>query len=192
MNKGEEMKLIDILINSCALLGLKNEQAVLENLTYENLSNIEGNKNIEELIYLSQYSIRELCSNYIPVSDVKEIDTTDKKYPLNNLTNFIRVQNVFKDDVTVNFKIIGRNIIFNEDGKYLIKYLTFPTFDNVFDEIDFLSNFSPDAIVLGLCSYYSLSKGMFEEFNVYHDKYIERAESLKSLRVFDLPRRRWV
>ncbi len=186
------MKLIDIIMSSCALLGLNDDINTLKDLTAETVSSIEGNKNIEELIYLSKYSIRELCSNYIPMINSTEITTTNKKYPVKNLTNYIRVQNVFKGEMPVNYKIINRNIEFKEDGTYTVKYLTYPEIEGLFDDLDFMSNFSPDAMVLGLCAYFSLSKGMFDEFNDFHDKYIERAESLKTLKLFEMPCRRWV
>lgn len=186
------MKLIDIIMSSCALLGLNDDLNTLKDLTAETVSSIEGNKNIEELIYLSKYSIRELCSNYIPMINSTEITTTNKKYPVKNLTNYIRVQNVFKNEMPVNYKIINRNIEFKEDGIYTVKYLTYPEIEGLFDDLDFMSNFSPDAMVLGLCAYFSLSKGMFDEFNDFHDKYIERAESLKTLKLFEMTCRRWV
>ena len=33
--------------------------------------------------------------------------------------------------------------------------------------------------------------GMFDEFNTFHEKYISRAESLKDVKIFELPNRRW-
>lgn len=185
------MKLIDIIKNSCVLLGLKNEFDILKDLTSETVSTIDDNKTIEELIYLSKYSIRELCTNYLPMINTVTISTTNKKYPIKNLTNYVRIQNVMKEDKLINYKIINRNIEFKQDGTYLVTYLTYPDIEGVFDELDFLSNFSPDVVVLGLCSYYALSKGLFDEFDEFHDRYIERAESLKTLRIFDTPTRRW-
>ena len=58
-------------------------------------------------------------------------------------------------------------------------------------QLDFLNNLSPDVLVLSLCAYYALAHGMFDEFEDLHDRYVEKAESLKELRVFDLPARRW-
>ena len=69
--------------------------------------------------------------------------------------------------------------------------MTYPEINSMFDEIDFLSNFSPDVIVFGLCSYYCLSSGMFEDFESFYDRYISKAESLKNLKIFELPARRW-
>ena len=127
----------------------------------------------------------------MPVAISVKIKTNEKKYPISSLNNFIRVQNVYHDAKLSKFKIINRSIIFEEDGEYEINYSTYPDVESVFDEIDFLQNFSPDVIVLGLCSYYSLAHGMFEEFESLHEKYIDKAESLKDLKIFEIPCRRW-
>ena len=105
--------------------------------------------------------------------------------------NFIRVQNVKKNGETVKYKIINRNIVLEEDGEYEIEYLTYPNINSMFEEIDFLSNFSEDVIVCGLCTYFSLAHGMFDEFKEFHETYTEKAENLKELKSFNLPQRRW-
>ena len=35
------------------------------------------------------------------------------------------------------------------------------------------------------------AKGRFEEFEIFHNKYIEKAESLKEIKNFSMPQRRW-
>ena len=186
------MKIIDILFNSANLLGLTDDAFVLESMTEENETQVlTDNENIKSLYNLVQFSVRELCTNYVPMIEDVTITTTNKSYPLSSLENYIRVQNVFENKEMVKFKIINRNLIFDHDGKYVVKYATYPTIISMFEEIGYLQNLSPDAIVFGLCAYYSLAHGMFEEFQEFYDKYISKAESLKSLRNFDLPCRRW-
>lgn len=186
------MKIIDIMKESAILLGLTQEIGVLETFTEDNAGEVFAeNPNIFSLFNLSKYSIRELCSNYVPVSRSVKITSVDKKYPMSLLNNFIRIQSVYLNSQPVKFKVVNRNIIFEEDGEYEIIYSTYPEITSVFDEIDFLQNFSPDVLVLGLCSYYSLAHGMFQEFEELHEKYVDKAESLKSLKVFELPCRRW-
>ena len=186
------MKIIDILIDSAFLLGLTDEAEVLQSATAETEKNIlDENKNIASLLNLVKYSIRELCTNYIPVVRSVNIETEDKKFPVGDLENFIRIQNIQRNAEMIKFKIINRNIILEKNGVYEVRYETYPTINNMFEEIDFLENFSPDAIVLGLCSYYSLANGLFDEFQSFHEKYISKAESLKSLHSFKLPSRRW-
>ena len=185
------MKIIDIMKNSAELLGLSKEYEILNTTTSSSEETALENAEISKLFNLIKFSIQELCTHYVPVSTSQNITTTNKKNALSNLNNFIRINNVFKDGQPVKFKIINRNLEFAEDGNYTINYMTYPEINSMFDEIDFLSNFSPDVIVFGLCSYYCLSSGMFEDFESFYDRYISKAESLKNLKIFELPARRW-
>ena len=186
------MKIVDILIDSALLLGLTDEAEKLKSATLETEDIVIGeNDKISSLFNLIKFSIRELCTNYIPVIKDVCVETKEQKFAVNILENFIRVQNIQKDGEMVKFKIINRNVFLEEDGKYTVRYETYPDIISLFEEIDFLQSFSPDAIVFGLCSYYSLAHGMFDDFQEFHEKYISKAESLKSLHNFELPCRRW-
>ena len=186
------MKVIDIMKESATLLGLTSERNVMETMTEENMFQIYAeNPNIQSLFNLIKYSIRELCTNYVPITTSVEISTIEKKFQVSTLQNFIRIQNIYKGTEMVKFKVINRSVVLEEDGKYVVNYITYPEILSCFDEIDFLQDFSPDVMVLGLCSYYSLAHGMFDEFENMHEKYIEKAESLKHLKIFEIPCRRW-
>lgn len=185
------MEIIDVIMSSCELLNLRAERDLLKTATTENESTILANEEIKSLFNLIKFSTQELCSHYVPMITTQSFSTEELKYHISGLTNFIRMQGVYKNDEPVNYKIINRYIVMEEDGDYVAKFFTYPEIESLFDEIDFLENFSPDVLVFGLCSYYSLSHGMFEEFEAMHDKYLEKAESLKTLKVFDLPKRRW-
>lgn len=185
------MKIIDVMKNSAELLGLNNERDLMESATSASEESLLENSEIKKLYNLIKFSIQELCTHYLPVFTTQEISTTNKKTALNSLNNFIRVNNVYKDGEIVKFKIINRNLEFLEDGVYTVKYTTYPSIDSMFEDIDFLSNVSPDVISFGLCAYYCLASGMFEDFESFYDKYIDKAESLKDLKIFELPLRRW-
>ena len=186
------MRVIDIVEDAAQLLGLHEEVEVLTSATQDNEAEVlKNNEKIASLFHLIQYSIRELCTNYIPVIQTKIVTTEDKKYPISGLENFIRVKEILKNQEVIKYKTINRNLIFEEDGNYEVVYAMYPTILSLFEEMDFLSEFSPDVIVMGLCAYFSIAHGMFDEFADFHDRYITKAESLKSLRNFDLPCRRW-
>jgi len=185
------MKVIEIMAQSAMLLGLGDEFLMLENASAEQESELKENKNIISLFGLSKYAFQELCTNYIPVVASVKIKSNENKIEIKNLTNFIHIQNVKKDGELAKYKIINRNIIFEEDAEYEIEYLTYPEINSMFEEVDFLSNFSEDVIVCGLCSYFSLAHGMFDEFKAFHDEYVEKAENLKELKSFNMPQRRW-
>jgi len=186
------MKIVDILKDGAMLLGLELEREILEQVTQEKeIETLAENPNVSSLFNLIKYSVRELCSNYIPIIANETKTTHEKKYPISSLKNFIRIQNVLQNGQIVKYKILNRNLVFEEDGDYEINYATYPEISSLFDEIDYLENLSPDVIVLGLCSYYSLAHGMFEEFEDLHERYVEKAESLKNLKIFEIPCRRW-
>lgn len=185
------MKVIDIISQSAMLLGLNEERMLLLDSSMENEDELLKNGNIENLFSLIKYSLQELCTNYIPVVESVKLVSNENKIAINSLQNFIRIYKITKNDEIVKYKIINRNIIFEEDGEYCIEYLTYPHITSLFEEIDFLSNFSEDVVVCGLCAYFSISHGMFDEFKSFHEVYLEKAENLKDLKSFNMPQRRW-
>jgi len=185
------MKVIEIMEQSAILLGLGEEHLILESAKPEQETELLSNQKIESLFHLSKYAFQELCTNYIPVLESVKLISENCKIEVKKLNNFIRVQNAKKNGELVKYKIINRNIMFEEDGEYEIEYLTYPEITSMFEEIDFLSNFSEDVIVCGLCAYFSLAHGMFDEFKAFHEEYVEKADNLKELKSFNIPQRRW-
>ena len=185
------MKVIDIMKNGAELLGLTSDLQLLETVTEENHNEILTNRNVAKMFRLLEYSLQEICTNYIPVCYEQTISTQNKEILISSLTNCLKVLKVYLNNESVSFKIINRKIVVETDGEYTIKYTTYPTIHSMFEELDFLNNLSPDIVVNSFCAYYSLSVGMFDHFKAFHEEYIETAESLKELKMFDLPSRRW-
>lgn len=186
------MKIIDIMKNSSHLLGLSNEIEKLQSITEQTESEVLNNANISKMFELSKFAIQEICTNYIPICSEEKFTTTNKEICFSNITNCLKVLKVQNEFGDVNFKILSRKIMLETDGEYTVKYTTYPVINSVFDELDFLNNLSPDVVVFALCSYYSLSMGMFEMFKSFYEQYIDSAENVKQLKIFDLPTRRWL
>lgn len=185
------MKIINIIKNSAELLDLHETIDALNTATEENEQDILALPEVQRLMSLSALAIQELCSNYISVHSEQEIETTECSYPLKNLVNYIRINSMSENGNNVKFKIVNRNIVVEKDGKYLVKYCSFPSITSLFEEIDFLNNLSPDVLVMAVCAYYAVAHGMFNEFELYHDKYLSKAQALKELKIFEMPLRRW-
>lgn len=186
------MRVIDILKQSADLLNLTEISALLDSSTEEKEQELLENEEISNFYDLLKYAVQELCTNFTPVIESRIIQTEDKKYPISNFINYIRIHKVFKNKTLIKHKIINRCLQFEEDGEYEVYYESYPTLQSMFEEIDFLSNFSPDALVFGLCSYYTLSRGMFEDFKGFHENYEAKALSLRNLRNVTMPHRRWL
>lgn len=183
------MKIIEIMKTSAEILDLKQELLLL-NTQDEDVNPLE-NTEVLRLFNLLQFSLQELCSNYVPISTITEIASTNKKINISSIENCLKVVGVYLGEKPVNYKIVNRAILLENDGNYNVKYLTFPTLTSLNDDLDFLDNLTPDVVIMGLCSYYTLSKGMFDEFKIYYEQYVEKANSLKSLKVFSLKSRSW-
>ncbi len=186
------MKIKDLIIECADMLGMFDERVLLENINEENEFMALENAEIKKLFNLTKFSVRELCSNYLPVLASCEINVEEGKYPISNLVNCIRIHNIHKDHEEIDYKIINRTISVIENGIYTVEYFSYPEINSLFDEIDFLNNLNPDVIVFGLCAYYCLSCGLFDDFQEFHSKYIDRAESLKNMKIFNIPMRRWM
>lgn len=184
------MKVIDIMCDSARLLGLGEECDILTDPTKDETEKLQ-NQTIGQMFELAKLSIRELCTNYAPVLATTKIETTNKIYPINKLTNCIRVEGVTQNENPVNYKIINRNINFEQDGDYVIEFSSYPSISSLDDDLTFLQEYGLDIAVFGLCAYYCLTKGLFEDFEKYYQTYQDKASALKDMKVFVMPQRRW-
>jgi len=185
------MRVIDIIRQSAELLGLVDLVKIIDEENEELLAGTLENSDLNKLFSLTKFAMQELCTNYCPILTKCEFATIDKKFALRELPNYIRLVGVKKDNVDCNYKIFNREITLDEDGRYVAEYMSYLVADNMFDELDFLSRFSPDVLVFAICAYYSVAHGMFDQFEEYHSRYIDRAESLRELRSGMMPMRKW-
>lgn len=186
------MKIKDILYHCTELLGLDYEGEILANVENEaDLNTMPNSKEINRLLNLFKFVIQEICTNYIPVIDTVEINTVNKQYTLSTLNNYIRLRDVQKDGNFVKYKVKNRVLNVEEDGLYTVSYETYPDITNLLDEASFIDVINPDILIYGVCAYYCIAKGLFDDFEWYHDIFVEKAESVRGLKNFYLPQRRW-
>ena len=184
------MKIKDLIQNSAVLLGLTDTVSVLQDEQKTDADKL-ADKQVAELLNLAELSIRELCTNYVPVLSTCEITTLNKTYPLSSIENFIKIESVKKGEENVKFKIISRNLILEEDGNFTVEYYSHPSISALTDDVSFLQEFGTEVAVFGLCAYYCLTKGLFEDFENYHEMYLERCTALKEVKCCIMPQRRW-
>ena len=185
------MEIIDIIKQAIHLLSLNEYYEVIDSATKEKEEEILNNEEIKKLFNLSNLVLHDLCTNYVPIVNKQVVAIKNKNYEIKNLANFYKIKNVKKNNLPVDYKIISKNIVVEDDGEYEINYYYLPNVKSLFDELDFLSTLSPEVLVYGLCAFYCLSVGLFDEFKIYNEKYKSRAEAIKNLKVFELPKRKW-
>ena len=184
------MRIIDIMKDVAVILGLNNVYADIDAIDLDS-DNIVLTEDLETLFNLCRVSIQEFCTNYAPVIDSIKISTTNKKYALNKIDNFLKLKKISLNGEDVKAKIRSRNIEVDKDGEYDVLYYTYPNIDSITDDIDFLSSFTPDVLISSACAYWSLSHGQYADFNKFHEDYLKKANAIKDLRVFNMPQRRW-
>ena len=184
------MKVKDIIKNSALMLGLTDAVEIIEDEQKTELEKL-NDETVGTLFRLCQFSVRELCTHYLPILKQVEITTSNKEYPLSSLNNFIKIKSIKFNGAIVDYKIVNRIITFDEDGSFTVEFYAYPTISNIDDEINFMEDYGLDVAVLGLCAYFCLTKGMFEDFDQFHEEYVERAKSIKELKNVNMPQRRW-
>lgn len=184
------MKVIDILTNGATMLGLVETAITMQNSQKTDAEKL-ADADVGELFRLFNLSIQELCTSYMPILCSSKIETNNKTYPVASLNNCIRVNMVKCNDKEVKFKIINRVINFETDGTYDVEFSSYPTFSSLNDDVSFLQQYGVDVAVFGLCAYYCLTKGMFEDFERFHNAYLEKGNALKDMKIFVMPQRRW-
>lgn len=181
----------DILADSAMLLGLTTEADAINHASLEEEMEAVNTGEVRNLINILKLTLREVCIHYVPYVKSQTISTTNRQIHLSILTNFISMKGAYRKGEKVKCRMLDRLLTFEEDGEYTIEYLSYPTTVSLFEEITFLDNCSPTMLVYGVSAYYSLSKGLFEEFESFYDKFKNFAELSRERNCFNLPMRRW-
>ncbi len=184
------MKVQDIIVEACTILSLNQEIEVLQDEEALEDTKLE-NAEIKKLYQLLKFSLRELYTNYLEMVIEKEITSENKTISLSELENYIRLLSVKYNNQPVKYKLTNKKINLPFDATYIIAYKGYPEITSLTDSTEDVGIFNLDVVILGLCAYYCLACGRFDEFDTYHSQYVDRAESIKSLKSIYLPNRSW-
>ncbi len=185
------MYVLMVIKDALNLLGLNIELEQVTKLEQAEEGNLQDElfkeEKVKQLYSLLNLSIRELCTNYLPLTMEQEVKSDNCKIKLSELKNFIRVLQVKLNNKIVKHKIINHNLVLPIDGNFVVKYVGYPKISSINDTIE-LDMANTDVVVLGLCAYYCLANGMFDEFNRFNSEYREKAEKVKEMKTFVMPR----
>ena len=119
---------------------------------------------------------------------VNKIKSENKSIAISKLNNYIRVQHIKLNGQNVKYKIVNRQILLDDDGEYDVYYFSYPQIETITDDLDCFKVVNMDVIVLGLCAYYCLANGVFDGFNNYSQQYRDKAEKLREMKSFTMPK----
>jgi len=78
------MKVKEVLLEACSLLGLSEEEKVLQNEELDETSKLE-NVELKKLYKLLQFSLRDLCTNYLNTPTIVTLESVNKIISLSDL-----------------------------------------------------------------------------------------------------------
>jgi len=189
------MTILDLIKKSAVML---NIQEVLNDNELDgiNASNeqtcLDNNFALKRLFEFTKIVLNEISSHLPKIVEVK-CNAVGNKIELGTLNRMSKIVSVKNQGMYVKYSVVDNSIKVAQDGEYVVSYKQYPQVDSVLDEVDIYSEYlGEDIFVYGLNAYYCLASGLFSEFNVYNAHYSERLNDLKDLKLFSMPRRRWV
>lgn len=190
------MTVLDLIKKSSIMLNIR-EVLQDSNLSDINETNqdelLNTNFALNRLYEFVKVMLNEIASSYLPI--VREVETkTEKgKIPLTVCEKLSRLVGVKREDCFTRYSIQDDNIVLKEDGEYTVVYNQYPMINSLLDDVNvFDEKVGEDVLIYGLNSYYCLATGLFEEFNVYNENYVNKLSKLKNLKLFSMRCRSWV
>ncbi len=169
----------------------KNEE--IDSITDLNeLEIISANEELNLCFDLLKLQIKEIASNVCEIIKSIVLTPENNKINLNDVGKFLKIKKIVYDNQLVSFKIINNFIVLPINQTVEIIYSEDVQPSSLLEDIDYFKGVSDDVLVYGLCSYYSLSSGLFEEYNNFHSLYEEKIKNCKNVKVFSLKLRNWI
>lgn len=130
------------------------------------------------LVKCANLVIKEIVTDYIPLTETEEVEVTDGKISyeklLHRVLEILSVKNV-KNGIFTNFKMNPAECILeNKDiQKAEIRYNYLPTDIEIDEQCPVSPMVSAKTLALGICAEYSLIEGMYEQSVMYSDRFKE-------------------
>lgn len=188
------MTILDLIKKSAIMLNIK---PVLEDVNLNDITSttevetLSNNFELKRLFEFSKVVLNEIAT-YSPIVDQIQSVSSNKKIPLSNINNLLKVIAVKDEFGYVDYTINDNEINIAKDGMYTIVFNRSSQINSLLGNIDMRNgDISEDLLVCGLNSYYCLATGLFAEYNVYNSSYVDKLSRIKNLKLFAMPCRSW-
>ena len=189
------MTALEIIKKGAILLNVKEilEDESLNNVTESNQEDcLNNNFALNRFFEILKIMLNDIASEYVPLVKEKTFISDNKIIDLSGIENFMKVCAVSIDKVPIKHKIVNKSIVTDFDGVFTVKYMVYPKIETLLDEVEvFDRGVGEDLMVYGILSLYCLAIGLTDEFEIYNKIYSEKLSAIKSLKVIDMPYRRW-
>ena len=189
------MTALDLIKKSATILNVTDvlEDQSLNTITKANSEDVlENNFALNRFFEILKIMLHDIASEYAPITKEKVCISDNKTISFAEFENLLKIVAVTIDKVPVRYKIYNNAIKTDFDGVFNVKYNVCPEIENLLDEIEvFDKGIGSDLLVYGVSSLYCLAVGLIDEFEVYNNLYSEKLSAIKTLKVIEMPARRW-
>lgn len=189
------MTVLDLIKKSAIMLNIKEvlQDEDIATISATNEQEIlSANFALTRLFEFVKIMLNEISTYYLPIVKEVEFQTENKRIALTNLQRMSRLIGVKNGFGYTRYSIIDNAIQLKDDGLYTVVFNQYPQISSLLDDVEVFDEFvSDDILVYGLNSYYCLSAGLFAEFNMYNENYVNKLSHLRGLKLFSMPMRSW-
>lgn len=189
------MTVLELIKKSALILNEKEilEDEKLANVTVNNCEEIlENNFALNRMFEILKILLNNIAVDYLPIVKEKTCISANKKISLEEFENLSKIVSVKVDKFPVKYKIANEYINLDFDGVFNVEYNALPVINSLLDDVQvFYKNISYDLLIYGVASLYCLAIGLMDEFEIYNNIYSSKLTAIKSLKLIDMPARRW-
>lgn len=134
------------------------------------VSELEENKIVVTLKFLGNKLLKLIATNYLPCSEIEEIEVKDNKFANASFSkNITAIKNIVdKNGKAIHKFELTKNALLISSGKYKVDYIYAISNYDYYDEItDFLPSLTYSALVDGILGEYYILNGFYEEADFY-------------------------
>ncbi|MFQ6724495.1 MAG: hypothetical protein ACLRFE_04120 [Clostridia bacterium] len=187
------MTILDLIKKSAITLNIKEviDCAELGSINFENEQEILNNNfALKRLFEFAKLVISEV-SSYSPKVDEVELSSVDGKINIDSIHDLLKIIAIKNEYGYAKFIEQNNNIVVDDDGEYTIVYYKAPEVNSVLSKIEINKQLGEDLLLMGVNSYYCLATGLYAEYNIYNNQYVDRLSRIRNLKIFSMPCRSW-
>ena len=163
------MKIKEIIKNVAVVLGLGDVVELIND--GGNTKELLGNINYSILVRCASFVVTNIATNYIPLIDKQSFDVVDGKIRLSAFSQpFISARSVKRNGRVVEYKLYTGHLKV-PNGRHEVEYSYLPCIKTGEEQNPF--EVAPVALEYGILAEYSFISGMFNEANVWSEKFTE-------------------
>lgn len=201
MLAGQSIKVKDVFIKCARLLNISeiydnddiiNIGETIDNKVIFNDHLIKEMKSVGKMLEFLNLCLCEIAHDHYLFIDTYTTSTSQGTVIfVNQMLPIIKILKVSCKCGDQKFTFHIDKIKVDHSDVYTITYAYLPYYFSLVHEVKVRHQCGLDTLIFGICAYYCLSEGMYDEYQIYYKKYKERMEAIPK-GIINTPMRKWL